>query len=80
MRIKIPKKILAALDYLIMFDPVSLILVILVTLAGYATQQMVIVDNPPWWITECNVTTFLIFAAIFLVAGGIFILNQVHFF
>ncbi|MCF7885156.1 MAG: hypothetical protein K9M80_01555 [Candidatus Marinimicrobia bacterium] len=78
MKIKIPNKILDALDYIIMFDPVSLILVLLVTLAGYATQQMVVYDSPPWWVTGFNTRTLIAFISTFLCNGGILILNQLN--
>jgi len=76
MKIKIPKKILMALDYLIIFDPISLIFVLLITLAGYGSQQMVVAGNPPWWVTAFNIQNLLFFTAIFLISGSIFILNQ----
>lgn len=78
MKIKIPESILAALDYFIMFDPISLVLTLLVALSGYATQQMVATDSPPWWETGFDLTVFLAFLSVFLFAGGIFILNQIN--
>src|SRR6056297_2851598 len=78
MKLKIPKKVLQALDYLILFDPISLIMVVLVTLAGFASQSAVANNSPAWWVTGLSLNTFLSFAAILLVSGGILILNQIN--
>lgn len=78
MKLKIPKKVLQTLDYLIMFDPISLIMVGLVTLAGFAAQEAAVSNSPAWWVTGFDLNTFLSFAAVLLVSGGILILNQIN--
>jgi hypothetical protein len=78
MKLKLPKQVLQVLNYPMIFDFISILLVLLVTLAGHATQQMVLNGKPAWWVTEFNLSTLLAFASVFLFSGAIFILNQIN--
>jgi len=78
MKLKLPKQVLQVLNYPMIFDLISILLVLLITLAGHATQQMVVDGEPAWWVTGFNLSTLLAFASVFLFSGGIFILNQIN--
>ena len=76
MKIKLPDKVLDLLNYVIIFKPISLILVLIAVVGGYSTAAIVEQGSPIWWNFAFNFKTFINFMAPVLFSGGIFILNQ----
>ena len=70
------KKIAPYFDYFFLLRPTLYFAIWVMVVLGMATAKMSMVKHP-LWITNCDLSTFLVFLGITLLCSGTFIINQI---